>query len=89
MQIYQFLIIKPLSAVFLLIVRIYQYGISPLTPASCRYTPTCSHYAVEAIQKHGPFRGGWLAIKRISSCHPWGGHGYDPVPEPESATESQ
>lgn len=61
-------------------VKFYQGAISPLFPPSCRYTPTCSQYAVEAIMKHGPLRGGWLAIKRISRCHPWGGSGYDPVP---------
>jgi len=55
-------------------------AISPHTPSSCRYTPTCSQYAIEAIGKYGPFKGGWLALKRIFSCHPWGGHGYDPVP---------
>lgn len=71
---------KIFSAIFIGLVRFYQGVISPLTPASCRYKPTCSHYAVEAIQKHGPFKGGWLAIKRIASCHPWGGNGYDPVP---------
>jgi putative membrane protein insertion efficiency factor len=58
----------------------YRYCISPFTPASCRYTPSCSEYALQAIKKYGPFRGGWLAIKRISRCHPWGGSGYDPVP---------
>ncbi|MFZ9003160.1 MAG: membrane protein insertion efficiency factor YidD [Robiginitalea sp.] len=68
---------KPLIA----LVRFYQKFISPLTPPSCRYTPTCSQYAIEALQKHGVFRGGWLAIKRIGSCNPWGGSGYDPVPE--------
>jgi uncharacterized protein len=78
---------------FIALVRFYQYVISPLTPSSCRYTPTCSAYAVEAIQKHGPWQGGRLAIKRISSCHPWGGSGYDPVPEtldastPEDSSE--
>ncbi|MCB0851066.1 MAG: membrane protein insertion efficiency factor YidD, partial [Bacteroidetes bacterium] len=64
---------KLLSYLMLGLIRFYQVVISPFTPASCRYVPTCSHYAVEAIQKHGPFRGGWLALKRISSCHPWGG----------------
>ena len=54
--------------------------ISPLTPASCRYTPTCSAYAVQAVNRHGPFKGGWLALRRIGRCHPWGGSGYDPVP---------
>ncbi|GAK89626.1 protein YidD [Nonlabens ulvanivorans] len=54
------------------IVRFYQVAISPFTPASCRYSPTCSHYAVGALKKHGAFKGGWLALKRILSCHPWG-----------------
>lgn len=66
--------------VFLVPVYIYRYSISPLKAPSCRYTPTCSQYTVEAILKHGILKGGWLAIKRISSCHPWGGSGYDPVP---------
>jgi putative membrane protein insertion efficiency factor len=64
----------------LLPIYFYKYCISPLTPASCRYTPTCSEYALQAIKKYGPFKGGWMAAKRILSCHPWGGHGYDPVP---------
>lgn len=61
-------------------VKFYRYAISPLTMASCRFTPTCSAYSIEAIQKHGPLRGGWLSLKRILRCNPWGGHGYDPVP---------
>jgi len=61
-------------------VKIYQLVLSPILPNSCRYTPTCSHYMVAAIQKHGPIKGLWLGIKRISRCHPWGGHGHDPVP---------
>ncbi|TCK83499.1 membrane protein insertion efficiency factor YidD [Albibacterium bauzanense] len=65
---------------FLLIIRIYQIFISPLFGASCRYTPTCSQYGLLAIKKYGPFKGGWLALKRIGRCHPWGGHGHDPVP---------
>jgi len=72
---------KILTYPFLLLIRFYQTAISPYTPAACRYTPTCSHYAAEALKKHGLFRGGWLAIKRISSCHPFGGSGYDPVPD--------
>lgn len=66
--------------VFLLIIRIYQLFISPLFGASCRFTPTCSQYGYLAIKKHGPFKGGWLTMKRIARCHPWGGHGHDPVP---------
>ncbi|MGX7668403.1 membrane protein insertion efficiency factor YidD [Flavobacterium pedocola] len=65
---------------FVLLVRFYQAAISPYTPGVCRYSPTCSQYAVEALKKHGLFKGGWLAAKRIGSCHPWGGSGYDPVP---------
>lgn len=64
----------------LLPVRIYRHVISPWLPPSCRYTPTCSRYAIEALQKHGPWKGSWLALKRILRCHPWGGSGYDPVP---------
>jgi putative membrane protein insertion efficiency factor len=62
------------------LVKMYQYIISPLLPGACRYTPSCSVYGVEALRKHGPWRGGWLTLKRFLSCHPWGGHGYDPVP---------
>ena len=68
---------------FIWLVRVYQRYLSPLTPPSCRYTPTCSQYTIEALQKHGLFKGGWLAVKRIASCNPWGGSGYDPVPEKE------
>jgi putative membrane protein insertion efficiency factor len=71
---------KLLSKFFILLIRMYQYTISPLLPPSCRFTPSCSVYGVEAIKKHGPFKGGWLTIKRISRCNPWGGNGYDPVP---------
>ena len=63
------------------LVKFYQSFISPLTPASCRFTPTCSQYTLEALQKHGPAKGTWLGIKRISKCHPWGSSGYDPVPD--------
>jgi len=69
-----------LVSIFILPIKLYQKLISPILPPSCRYTPTCSQYSIEAIQKYGIFKGGWLAIKRISSCHPWGGHGHDPVP---------
>ncbi len=67
--------------VFIFIIRLYQKFLSPFLGAQCRYTPTCSQYAVEALQKHGALRGGWLALKRILSCNPWGGHGHDPVPD--------
>ena len=70
---------NPLKYLFIGLVKFYQYCISPLTPASCRYTPTCSQYALEALQKYGAFKGGWMALKRIVRCHPWGGYGYDPV----------
>jgi hypothetical protein len=68
------------SWLFLGIIKIYQLLLSPLLGANCRFTPTCSAYGVEAIKKHGPFYGGWLTLKRIASCHPWGKHGHDPVP---------
>ncbi|MCR5066075.1 MAG: membrane protein insertion efficiency factor YidD [Bacteroidales bacterium] len=71
---------KLLSKLLLLLIKFYQHCISPFTPAACRYTPTCSQYAKEAIIKYGPFKGTWLAIKRILRCNPFGGHGYDPVP---------
>ena len=71
---------------FIVLVRFYQVAISPYTPDTCRYQPTCSHYTVEALKVHGIFRGGWLAVKRIVSCNPWGGSGYDPVPEPKIKT---
>lgn len=61
-------------------VRLYRLVLSPILPASCRYHPTCSAYALEALQVHGPFKGLWLAAKRLGRCHPWGGHGLDPVP---------
>jgi len=71
---------KGLNALFIGMVKFYRYAISPLKPPSCRFTPTCSEYAVEALKKHGPFKGLYLAIRRVLRCHPWGGHGYDPVP---------
>jgi hypothetical protein len=63
------------------LVKFYQSAISPHTPAACRFQPTCSQYSIEALKKHGALKGGWLTFKRIVSCNPWGGHGYDPVPE--------
>jgi len=71
---------KLIGSLFIGIIRLYQIAISPYLPPSCRYTPSCSAYGVEAIKKHGPFKGGWLTIKRVASCNPWGGSGYDPVP---------
>jgi uncharacterized protein len=59
---------------------LYQKAISPYLPTACRYTPTCSHYSQEAIQRHGLLKGSWLGVKRLARCHPWGGQGYDPVP---------
>ncbi|MFY7792811.1 MAG: membrane protein insertion efficiency factor YidD [Chitinophagaceae bacterium] len=61
-------------------IRVYQWVISPMLPPKCRYTPTCSAYAITALRRHGPIRGTWLAVRRISRCHPWGGSGFDPVP---------
>lgn len=69
-----------LALPFIVLVRLYQLCISPFTPPSCRYTPTCSQYALEALRKYGPIKGLWLTLKRLSRCHPWGGSGYDPVP---------
>ena len=71
---------KILILPFVLLVRFYQNAISPFTPSACRFEPTCSGYMIEALQKHGLFYGGYLGIKRILSCNPWGKSGYDPVP---------
>jgi len=66
---------------FLWLIRAYQWTFSPILPRSCRYEPSCSRYAYEAIDRFGPFRGGWMAVRRLASCRPGGGGGYDPVPE--------
>jgi len=71
---------KVLTVILIFLVKVYKYVISPVLPNACRYTPTCSVYAIEAIKKHGPLKGTFLSIKRILSCNPWGGHGYNPVP---------
>lgn len=63
------------------LIRLYQVTLSPYIGRACRYTPTCSNYGIEAIRKHGPFKGSWLTLKRVLSCNPWGGSGYDPVPD--------
>ena len=75
-----------------ILIKLYQWLVSPvlnsfmpLTPSGCRYLPSCSHYAHEAIDRHGAFAGGWLALRRILRCHPWGGEGYDPVPDVAAA----
>jgi uncharacterized protein len=73
-------IMQILGLPFITLIKIYQWGISPWLGPKCRFTPSCSHYAVEALKKHGLLKGSWLAIKRILKCHPWGGQGYDPVP---------
>lgn len=70
-----------LKKLFILPIRIYQLVLSPLLGANCRHHPSCSQYTIEAIQEWGVFKGIWLGMKRISRCHPWGTHGYDPVPK--------
>lgn len=72
--------LRILSLPFIFLIRVYQRVISPLLGPKCRYTPTCSQYAVIALKKYGLFKGFWLSLKRIGRCHPWGGSGYDPVP---------
>ncbi|HEY9054723.1 MAG TPA: membrane protein insertion efficiency factor YidD [Rectinemataceae bacterium] len=71
---------KVVSAPFLLLIKVYRVFVSPLFPPSCRFYPTCSAYSYEAISKYGPVKGGWLAMKRISRCHPRNPGGFDPVP---------
>ncbi len=81
-----------LRAALIAPIRVYQWTLSPLLGVNCRYAPSCSAYAVEAIVTHGPVKGLWLAARRIARCHPWGGSGYDPVPQPSchhSAHESR
>lgn len=73
-------VVRWLTYPFIFLIKMYQWFISPLLGSKCRYTPTCSQYGIEAFKKYGPLKGGYLTIKRILSCHPWGGHGYDPVP---------
>ena len=70
-----------LRTILLVLIRFYQLVISPLFPVSCRYAPSCSDYAVDAVARFGVFRGSWMAAKRICRCHPWGGTGFDPVPQ--------
>lgn len=68
------------SGILVGMIRFYQRAISPHLMPSCRFTPSCSEYGIHAIRKHGPVKGGWLALRRIGRCNPWGGHGHDPVP---------
>ena len=75
-----FYIRKVVILPFVFLIRFYQICISPLKPGSCRFTPTCSHYALQAFRKHGVIKGLYLTVRRILRCHPWGGSGYDPVP---------
>lgn len=76
--------VNPLSAFMLLLIAFYRSAISPFLTQRCRFYPSCSAYAEEAIRKHGPLSGGWLAARRLGRCHPWGGSGLDLVPEPDS-----
>lgn len=78
-----------IKRILILPIRFYQMAISPYLGSKCRYTPTCSHYMIEAIEKRGPLKGLWLGIKRIGRCHPWGGHGYDPVPDSPSTNTKE
>ncbi len=80
---------KQLTQLLLAPVYFYRFAISPFLPPSCRYTPTCSQYTIEALKTHGPFRGIYLSAKRIISCNPWGGSGYDPVPPPKNKTKKE
>ena len=76
-----------LRATLVGMIRLYQVGISSWTPAACRFTPTCSAYAIQALERHGVVRGLWLAVRRLLRCHPWGGKGFDPVPHPRALAE--
>jgi len=71
---------RAIGWLMIMLIRFYQQAISPYLRPSCRFTPTCSQFYIEAVKKHGPFKGSYLGIKRLLHCHPWGGHGYDPVP---------
>ena len=85
---------NPVQGILVLCVRVYQRVVSPALTvvfgplAGCRFEPTCSHYAVEALHQHGALRGSWLATRRLCRCHPWGGCGHDPVPQTQSCMDS-
>lgn len=76
MLVFRKILIAPLK----LLVKFYQWVISPALGPKCRFTPTCSEYMLGCLDKYGPLKGTWLGLKRLSRCHPWGGHGHDPVP---------
>jgi uncharacterized protein len=78
-----------IAKLLILLAKGWQYGPSLILPPTCRYQPSCSAYAIEALSRYGAARGGWLSLKRILRCHPWGGHGYDPVPEKVKANHNE
>ncbi len=75
--------------ILVILIRAYQWLLSPFLGQNCRYHPSCSHYAVEAVERHGPIRGTWMALRRVGRCHPWHEGGYDPVPPAESSTTTE
>jgi uncharacterized protein len=77
-----------INALLIAVVQVYRRVLSPLKPPTCRFTPSCSAYAIEALSRHGAWRGTWLSTRRLCRCHPWGGHGYDPVPPPSGSREA-
>ncbi len=78
-----------MRTIVIFIIRFYQYAISPYIAPSCRYTPTCSHYSIEAVERFGIFKGLWLAVRRILRCHPWHSGGYDPVPPLKKSSDKK
>jgi putative membrane protein insertion efficiency factor len=78
-----------LRTILLALIRFYRKGVSPWLPPTCRFTPTCSGYGLEAVTRYGAMQGGWLTVRRLCRCHPWGGSGYDPVPEPGGAPKAE
>ncbi len=75
--------------ILVILIRAYQWLLSPFLGQNCRYHPSCSHYAVEAVERHGPIRGTWMALRRVGRCHPWHEGGYDPVPPAVSSTTTE